>query len=423
MAEIESIFFDSHMHAMSIGHPNYVAFIHEIESNFTDEAVSGMFSPTYIASASNANSLLSRLQMILSLMDRSIGDIFGLMEEDLSTPFSPKKASRFSGKQAAEHPPYISDGLFTFRDRQYRNIGLCPMIMDFSHPEQRIQGVYTYEYPEEKLIRYIEDTRSGIHAYQKHSPTGIFRIFPFLGINPRAHDLDFIEHLLGTYLIDAEGRRETQFCHGVKFYPPLDFDPWPEDEPEELEKAEFIYDHCVSRGIPVTTHCDDQGFRSIGVKTAWDYSSPKRWEKVLKHYPDLAIDFAHYGWQYRPSASLRNRTSASLRINSSITDTWFTDILQLMQDYDQVYADFSFSGASEGFYRHLIESLKFYSHDEQERILSRSMFGSDYFVNLSKVDSYSHYYALFENSLVPDDQVHAFASGNVLSWLFPSHDG
>ncbi len=419
----KSIFFDAHMHAMSISHPNYIAFIREIESNFTDEAISGMFSSNYIASASNATNLLSRMQMILSLMDRSIGEIFLLIEDDLSSPFTLRNKSLFSSKPLAEHDPFIHDGAFHFHEKRYDNIGLCPMIMDFTRKNEQIRGVYSYEYKPEKLIQFIEDTKSGIEYYHKSRPEGLLRFFPFLGINPTAHALPFIIDLFETYLItDKNSKTDSQFCHGVKLYPPLDFNPWPEGEPEELEKVCYIYEVCTKYHLPITTHCDDQGFRSISPKKAWDYSSPKRWEAVLEHYPELIIDFAHFGWQYRPSASLLNWTAASVRLTSSITDTWYSQILQMMVKYENVYTDFSFSGASESFYKHVVESLKSYSVQDRKQINKRIMFGSDYFLHLSKVDSYSHYFSLFDNAPFSAEQFEAFASKNVFSWLSLNDD-
>ncbi len=418
------MFFDAHMHAMSITHPNYVAFIREIESNFAEEAVSGMFSSNYIASASNASQLLSRMQMILSLMDRSIGEIFLLIEDDLSAPFKLKNKGLFSNNPQVEQKPFIHDGAFHFNQKPYDNLGLCPMIMDFTREKQQISGVYTYEHEPGRLIKYIDDTKEGIEYYHKVRPEGLLRFFPFLGINPAAHDLHFIEDLFSRYLItDGQQINETQFCHGVKLYPPLDFNPWPVENPKELEKVRFIYETCMKAELPITTHCDDQGFRSIPAKTAWDYSSPKRWEEVLKHYPSLNLDFAHFGWQYRPSASLRNKTAASVRLTSSFTDTWYSQILKMMIKYENVYADVSFSGASESFYRHVVDSLKSFTVGDRKQINERIMFGSDYFLHLSKVDSYSHYFSLFEHSPFSAEQIEAFASENVLSWLSQDYDG
>ncbi len=430
MEKEHSIFFDAHFHAMSINHPNFIAFLHELESNFPDEVVSGMFSPGYLLNYKGSTVFVARLQNLLSVIERSIGEIFILMEQDLSTEFDllalwtllPKKTTK-------RHAPFISDGVFHMRSHTYEQIGLCPLIMDFTQTEQIDHGVYSHTYGADRLINYIEDTLEGIRHYKRLRPEGLFRFFPFLGINTAAHDISFIKDLLSKYIIsdlDTRKQREQelshtkQFCYGIKLYPPLGFDPWPEDDIEEMKKVHYLYNFCVEHRIPITTHCDDQGFRTISTKKAWAYSSPKRWKQVLSSYPDLIIDFAHFGKQYHPAANMAAHASnlgMPSKLIPQIINTWYYEILALMLEYDHVYADFSFSGSNPGFYKQLNDTINNYSGSDKDKIMSRSLFGTDFFVNLSKVNSYSNFYQLFEASPFTDEQIDQVSSKNVLSWL------
>jgi len=329
---------------MSISHPNFIAFLHEIESNFTEEVVSGMFSPNYLLGHKGSNALIARIQNLLTVIERSIGEIFMLMEDDLSEEFTINPPwSLLQKHDTSVHEPFIRNQEFSFRSGRYQKIGLCPMIMDFSQKDEIKHGVYHYRYTEDKLIQYVEDTLTGIRQYRTHRPDGIFSFYPFLGINPAAHTLSFIRDFFETYLISDKKSRTIanpdfsatqKFCYGVKLYPPLGFNPWPIDDEAEMEKVRFIYQLCESKQIPITTHCDDQGFRTISTKSAWEYSAPRTWSKVLDEYPDLIIDFAHYGKQYRPVANIATKANINLRMTSKIlpqvVDTWFSQIIQLM---------------------------------------------------------------------------------------------
>ena len=136
---------------------------------------------------------------------------------------------------------------------------------------------------------------------------------------------------------------------------------------------------------------------------------------MLERFPKLKIDFAHYGRQYNPIGKSPLRAFLD---TTWINDQWFTAIVDLMMEYEHVYADFSFSGTDPDFY----SDLSGYIHGlEDERvsktILERSMFGSDFSVNLAKVESYSNYLKIFEESPFTDDEIDGFVSKNPIRFL------
>ena len=96
---------------------------------------------------------------------------------------------------------------------------------------------------------------------------------------------------------------------------------------------------------------------------------------------------------------------------------WFHTIISLMKDFRGVYADVSFSGCAEEFYKEFRTYIE--EKDEKTRalILSRTLFGSDFSVNLLKVESYTQYYSIFENSVLSDDDIIAMASDNPIAFL------
>jgi hypothetical protein len=88
-----------------------------------------------------------------------------------------------------------------------------------------------------------------------------------------------------------------------------------------------------------------------------------------------------------------------------------------METYEHVYADVSFSGTDPAFYKGLHSFIYNQKDVHKEKILRRSMFGSDFSVNLAKVESYSNYLRIFEESPFNDEEIHLLASTNPIRFL------
>lgn len=400
-------FFDQHFHVMHISHPNLISFLASLDTGIPELITSGALSPGYILTAKNRKGpvLLNRLTNTLTTFEQSIGQTLVMMEEDLRGVFT-------SHEEGAPRPelPYIREGKMHMRGRTYDKMAMCPLLMDFSSSLVRKETLYYPTPSEQKILDYVKDSLEGFSYYHSQRPDGLFDFFPFLGINPPVHSLDFIKELLSTYI--ATGNKQF---YGIKFYPPLGYDPWPSDEIER-QKVLYIYEFCSQNNIPIMTHCDDQGFRGIPAKEAWKYTAPSAYKPVLARFPLLRIDFAHYGWQYTPLQ--KNPITVISSLTSKVPDsTWFYEITELMQLYPNIYADVSFSGANPDFYLQLVNYLNSLEEEKRRVILSRSLFGTDFSVNLMKVESYTSYYRMFEQSPLSDDEVHAMVSVNPLRFM------
>lgn len=407
-------FFDPHFHVMTLEHPNLLSFLSNLESGIPDLLTSGALSPSYILGGgrrSKGTSVLNRLTNTLTTFEQSIGSTFIMMENDLKGEFE-------SREEQAPRPekPYIRNNKMHMRSQTYDKIGLCPLLMDFSTSEIGKDFLY---YPNENRVRildYAADTIEGFEAYKKAHPDGLFEFFPFLGITPPVHDIGFIKDLLERFIVlDKKPKGEKQFW-GVKLYPPLGYNPWPEEK-KERAKVELIYEFCESNNIPIMTHCDDQGFRAISTKDAWKYTAPFSYKPVLARYPNLKIDFAHYGWQYNQLQKGPLAVISSLATKTP-DSPWFYEVTELMNSYPNIYSDVSFSGSDPHFYEQLSNYIKNLDNpDEQETILARTMFGTDFSVNLIKVESYTSYYRLFEESPFSDEEIDRFVSVNPMRYL------
>jgi predicted TIM-barrel fold metal-dependent hydrolase len=405
-------FFDQHFHVMTLEHPNLLSFMSTIKEGLPDLLTSGALSPSYILTNKNLipSQMLTKVMNTLTTFEQPIGMTLSMMEDDLLGTFKSK------GK-AEDYPPlpYIRDKKMHMRSDTYDKIAMCPLLMDFSQSQGQNGNLYYPSHKLEKIIKYAEDTIEGMEWYRKNRPDGLFEFFPFIGINPPVHSAQFIHDLLETYVAKNQKRRRKQQFFGIKFYPPLGYNPWPSDD-EEREKVCLIYEFCIKYDLPVITHCDDQGFRGISPKEAWRFTSPASFKPVLEHYPTLRLDFAHYGWQYNQLQKnpLNRLTAAANKIPDS---PWFYELIDLMVTYPNIYADVSFSGTNPDFYVQLYNYIKAQTAEKADTILNRTIFGSDFCVNLFKVESYTYYYRLFEQSPFSDEEINRFVQTNPMRFM------
>lgn len=405
-------FFDQHFHVMTLEHPNLLSFMSAIKEGLPDMLTSGALSPSYILNNKNLkpSQMLTKVMNTLTSFEQPIGMTFAMMEDDLLGKF------HTHGK-VEEYPslPYIREGKMHMRSTSYDKMAMCPLLMDFSQGSSQIESLYYPSHKLEKILKYADDTLEGIEWYHNNHSEGLFEFFPFIGINPPVHSAQFIHDLLDRYVAKTKKRKGKKQFFGIKFYPPLGYNPWPSDD-EEREKVCLIYDFCTKYDLPVITHCDDQGFRGISPKEAWLFTSPASFKPVLDHYPTLRLDFAHYGWQYNQlQKNPINRISAAA--NKIPDSPWFYELVELMHFFPNVYADVSFSGTNPDFYVQLNNYIKSQTPEKAETILHKTIFGTDFCVNLFKVESYTSYYRIFEQSPFSDDEINLFVQTNPMRFM------
>lgn len=409
-------FADCHFHAMTMDHPNFASFFASFYDSATGLLAANatqnyIFTPQLL----KGNNLLNTLENTLTAFERPIGETFAMMEDDLEGMFTSSEKEKYGPVL-----PYIHMGKLSIRGMEFEKMLMIPLVMDFSQDQSENDRLY-YSLPAlDRITKYAQDTIEGMREYYRRHPDGLFEFYPFLGIDPRLHSQSFMENILERYVNTSHVFHKDHTVpdkpfYGIKVYPPLGFCPWPNDR-ETLEKHRYLYSFCEKNRVPIITHCDDQGFRGVSAEEAWRITDPAVWRTVLENYPDLVIDFAHYGKQYA-YATRNNMQSLAMRIKKMPDSPWFHTIISLIKDFRGVYADVSFSGCAEEFYKEFRTYLE--EKDEKTRalILSRTLFGSDFSVNLLKVESYTQYYSIFENSVLSDDDIIAMASDNPIAFL------
>ncbi|MFH1160089.1 MAG: amidohydrolase family protein [bacterium] len=444
-------FYDIHFHVMDLSHANLMAFLLR-EDLITKETIRD-FSRMMkwwmklipVGAIDLAPGLIvtklkeflqgpSKVKNLLSFMENSIRFDFLIVEHFLR--------EGKEGKDWFVNPEnmFMIDGIL------YNKIVLCPLIIDFGYKNIRQPGIFYNLPPNKSVIDQAADVLTAIAHYLNYnlatSPDNpnrlvvqssgvykkgkLFEIYPFLGINPRndyslanikrlfekyfsgfEHDdpgrrQELLLQKMGTYNGTMEGVDLSYLFAGIKFYPPLGFDPWPENDQLELEKNCYIYEECIRRRIPVTAHCNNGGF--ITHPDAETFTNPgKQWMKVLKYYPELKLNFAHFGARNDDKKDWRDQI-----INYLVN-----------KDNEHVYTDFSCRGfkdlAGEAhFYEEMDGLIKTYGN----RISKRMLFGSDFMINLLWTASYNECLENFKFSTALKGHKELICSTNPERFLF-----
>jgi predicted TIM-barrel fold metal-dependent hydrolase len=233
--------------------------------------------------------------------------------------------------------------------------GIVALTMDITHDGSNRQ----------LLEKQLTDTAAQVLAYPG-------RIFPFVAVNSRRPE----------HFSLMEAALNGQGFIGVKLYPSLGFAI---DSPELFK----VYAYCEEREIPLLMHCSEGGFY-YSDETRGN-SDPVLWQAILEKHDKLKICFGHFG-------GAKNLTS------SAIPETcWTSTILNLMEQYEGVYADIAFHSepmeggqAETNYFANLTRLLK------EVRYRSRVLFGTDYFLSRQRLTETS-YRDYFRSHLSPED--------------------
>jgi len=353
-------------------------------------------------------------------------------------------------------------------ENTYKKIVLCPLIIDFGYKDiSRLEHNFS---PKRPIAKQTSDMFYAIRTYfrfeidVKESPKGgslfelseenkkwfaerekkLFEIYPFMGIDTENYSLFDLKKLLDKYFKDFNNTKDAKdrqtalrakmgmfdsnlyrdknhlkeeekdyldkknishdYQHafaGIKLYPQLGFDPYPDGETKvaaindiqnliekeqyseeeckaldtPLNRVCFLYQYCIDKRIPITTHCSDGGYKTGDNDKL---TSPlTKWKKVLNDYPDLTLNFAHFGHQADKKRE------------------WRDEIIRLAEKYPNIYTDISCNDMSEKYYKDLKDDLKKNPH-----LQNKVLFGSDFSINMlvTKTDSYDDNLSKFAES-------------------------
>jgi len=235
------------------------------------------------------------------------------------------------------------------------------------------------EYGVEKPAKDFDDQYREMINLKNSFPD---KVLPFFAVDPRRPDVK-------ERFIKAFSAPDLFF--GVKIYPALGYLP---SDPILME----IFEVCEQKNIPITTHCggyavhtthdeievrglkaDAQGnyipfteTKSFGMpKSIGDYfNSPENWIPVLKAFPKLRLNMAHFGGGSEWEIYVKERLEIGRK-----SDTSVSQIIELMYQYENVYTDFAYTISRPYFYKTLRQLM-----DDNKVISERVMFGTDFYM-------------------------------------------
>ncbi|NVK27420.1 MAG: amidohydrolase family protein [Flavobacteriia bacterium] len=198
---------------------------------------------------------------------------------------------------------------------------------------------------------------------------------------------------------------------GVKLYPPLGFDPYPDGTPDinpRKARVLYLYSFCAQRGIPLTVHTSSGGFQLMSKERHKLYTSPERWLPVMDRFPNLRINFAHCGIQNADMDSdhewkkvLFERIickavkphGMSSAEWASLLDNPNTDPSEIAWSNPNAYADLSDLLNTKEAYKQFSRGMRALDLTEVQwkHLRSRLLFGSDFMINLRECASYVDY--------------------------------
>jgi hypothetical protein len=377
----------------------------------------------------NEKNLLKSATMVrnlISFMENSIEYNFLIMEYFLCN-------DRPGGKYNFT-PPVVRNGKFMIGDTTFDKIVICPLVIDFGYKNMKQNGIYYNIPPQKPVTKQVKDLLNAINVYyhkrislkteagtikfdvsDDHTPREekLFEIFPFMGISPDFYDYMKIEKMLNKYFSNFNGNDKPEVrckmlwsktglfkgdldneeeCKnifaGIKVYPPLGYDPWPDACPACNEneskyghcecsraKVKLIYSFCCEKNIPLITHCSAGGFKATD-----DFlrltNPANRWADVLNNFPKLKIDFAHFG---------------------SEDELWEKSIIgHIAKEGSNVFTDISCNCEKEGYYEHLESMITDGRIDRS--VAERILFGTDFMINMLWNESYNSYLNCFINT-------------------------
>ena len=251
------------------------------------------------------------------------------------------------------------------------NTAFCPLMMDLW---PGIGG---------KMLRPFEDQMTEMESIVDRNPE---TMFPFLAIDPNVGAEKVKERFMRGF---SEGGK----FWGVKIYPGLGYKP-------SHKILMEIFRVCEARQIPVTTHCGDgtvhttrklmlqryMTYRNNRLKRTADlkfmlfkkqygnyFNAPENWEPVLRTYPNLKLNLAHFGFDDHWEKYMKGES-----------DTWVHRILDLMQRYKNVYTDLAFvMRLSSNNNYPFMDTLR-HLYETNSNVHNKLLYGTDFYMVTSR---------------------------------------
>lgn len=181
-------------------------------------------------------------------------------------------------------------------------------------------------------------------------------VIPFAAIDPRHPTL--AQDLKDLFINSKYGINFT----GIKLYPALGY------RPGHDKSLDTVFAFADEHNLPVMVHCSRGGIRhdDFNKAKANSYSDPNNYRAVLNEWKNLRLCLGHFGGPEVWKNYLENPSG---------NDTWLSSILEMIKEYDNLYADISSTIFS---FQQNAPILKVLLQDSE--IQKKVLLGSDYYM-------------------------------------------
>lgn len=316
---------------------------------------------------------------------------------------------------------HLDDTYKRFEKNNSANYIFAPLMMDV------LYGFHRKPYSDDKIaVELNEWFFKQIQTLKelKAKPEYKNRIYPFLAVDPRRPN---IMELVERYVI------KEKIFHGIKIYPPLGYLP---THPKLMK----IFDCCSNNHIPVITHCNKSPCVTYKLFPTYEwcesynngkcgkikkkrmfypfpfqinkrsrfFAHPKHWATVLKNFPKLRLNLAHFGGLEGIQQYTKNKYD---------TKSWTYKIIDLMKKYENVYTDVAFIFHDTNLFPFLNDML------DNKDINNKILYGSDFSLTIMAENSFDNYVVPFyDNNYLDDDKFNKISRINPRKFLkIPMH--
>lgn len=234
-----------------------------------------------------------------------------------------------------------------------KRIIITPLVMDFDSSIQRTDlgsDFKSCEQQFDRLSRAIVETNSSVEIY------------PFMGLGlnklEEANALEDFQKWWCDNGYTSQARYqgydtplERGKAIGIKLYPPLGFNPCPDELPSAYKE---FYIWCVENDIPLAVHCQKSSYCATPEQRdkCNRYTHPGNWLRLVTSHPELErlrINFGHFGGEDQ-IASLVSYGDNNTATNINKT-SWSYVLFQLLRKCPNAYADLAAFDYSKGTYQ------------------------------------------------------------------------
>lgn len=305
---------------------------------------------------------------------------------------------KFGQLMGLDNPKKVIDNLVNIYDHNFKENKIAPalFIVNLSMDMERgISGAPTFNYKSqlEQLLQFRQKSHQGDHTKRTYNYQTT--ILPFLAIDP--NNPDAFEYFLSAFIKDYNTTGISELDNaapfiGMKLYPTLGYHP-------QDSTLQDIYAVCEAKSIPITTHCGGLRTRTnkrsveVGVRRIKNgkivdekkvvklqskkhfknvFLDPLHWDKMLQKFPKLKLNLAHFGDAEEWISFHKNPRDAKSHVFKS---------LKMIEKYDNVYADISYSYFDDD-NRRVITGMM-----QMDKYKNRILNGSDFF--LTEIEKYS----------------------------------